>query len=740
MRPSTRLYRFLLIISLCCAVLAPAARAQETNDLTRDPTALASSLLGVSDPAPLPPLNPYEVGDTLDFWVARAGSDTPVRVTAALAAAEPNVYLWVEEGIDTEGANLTTMAANLGNLFQVLRIRANYEQNTPVLPDALVDTTDLLPLPDADDDPHLYILFSRDLKEDVYYNPIDSLSPMYAPGGYGTGRETIYLNTTPFPGIPLNDPVYQSAILRSFYNLMMAENAPGQAAWLNEAMFNVLLFRLQETQVSNGDIASYFQAPDTPLLRPGTLTTRSATNGLQQLFLRYFAQRYGSALTGELFLGTGADTVALDEVLAEADLLDPVTNEPITARDAYADFVIANLLNTAFGDGRYVHEVTSIPQGLIVTGSQLQGAGGGSVNPFGTAYYFHTAQRPQRVTLTFTGDPTLPRLAMPSDRAADDVYYWSGRGQNQHRTLTRAIDLSGVEEATLTFDAWYDLAEGWHYGYVSVSEDDGTTWDILATDGASALNRNGAAYGQGFTGISNPDGPRPFPILGVVVTADGMTLGEVTPGGPADQAGILPGDVVVGYDGEEWPGVPNIVGLLGNYTPGDTLTFLIERAGERVDVPVVLGAHPTRVVQPAPLWQPQQLDLTPYAGQEILLRFETITLPGRDDNGFAVDNIAIPEIDFLDDASEVSEDWTLAGWSRVDNQVPARWLLQTVTTGTATEPPRVQRLIDPDGGSVEGEWRFALDPNESLLVAISSLNDDTTERATYALRAILENR
>jgi hypothetical protein len=734
MRLSTRIFRILLLIGLCWAL---AAQAQE--DDSRDPAALAALLLGVTESPPLPPLTPYEPGDTLDFWVARVGSDTPVRVTATLAAAAPNVYIWLEEGIEAGGVSLSTMASNLSSTFDALRIRANYAQNSAALPDELVDTTDLLPLPDADDDPHLHILFSRDLSEDAYYNPIDSVPPLYAPGGYGNGHETIYLNTTPFPGIALNDAVYQSAILRTFYNMMMAQNAPGQAAWLNEAMFTVLLLRLQNAQVSNADIASYFQAPDTPLLRPGTLTTRSAVNGLQQLFLRYFAQRYGSTLTGELFLGTGAGTAALDAVLSEAGLLDPVTNEPITARDAYADFVIANLVNTPFGDGRYSHQVTTIPEGLRVATNPLQGAGGGSVNPFGTAYYVHGTRTPQRVTLTFTGDPTLPRLAMPADRAADDLYYWSGRGQNLHRTLTRAVDLSEVEEATLTFDAWYDLAEGWNYGYVSVSEDGGATWDILAADGASALNRNGAAYGLGFTGISNPAGPRPFPILGVVVTGDGMTLGEVTPNSPADEAGILPGDVVIGYDGEEWLGVPNIIGLLGRYAPGDTLTFLIERDGERLDVPVVLGAHPTRVVQPAPLWQPQQVDLTPYAGREILLRFETITLPGREDNGFAVDNIAIPEIDFLDDAS--SEDgWTLAGWSRVDNRVPARWLLQAMTTGTGSKPPRVQRLIDHNSAEVEGEWSFALDANEALLIAVSAVNDDTIERATYSLRATVENR
>ena len=212
-----------------------------------------------------------------------------------------------------------------------------------------------------------------------------------------------------------------------------------------------------------------------------------------------------------------------------------------------------------------------------------------------------------------------------------------------------------------------------------------------------------------------------------------MTATDVTPGSPSAEAGLRPGDVMIGYDGEEWAGMPNILALLAEYAPGDTLNLLVRRGNEQMDIPVVLGAHPTRIVQPAPTWLEQTVDLTPYAGQEILLRFEAITLPGQEDRGFAVDNLAISEIDWSDDAEGSAAGWTLNGWEQVDNQLKQQWLAQAVMGGTETKFPRVQRLIDWNADESAGEWRFALDAGETLLLAISGVNDDTTERATYSL-------
>ena len=324
----------------------------------------------------------------------------------------------------------------------------------------------------------------------------------------------------------------------------------------------------------------------------------------------------------------------------------------------------------------------------------------------------------------------LRRLRLPAGQSPDDAFYWSGRAPNANPTLTRAVDLTGVREAALTFDAAWDLSNGWDYGYVSVSTDGGVTWTILPPTDASPLNRHGFAYGPGFTGISNPEGPRPFPALGVVIGSDGITAIEVPAGGPAAEAGIRPGDQIIGYDGEPWPGAPNVLGLLADYRPGDTLPLLIRRNNEPVEVPVVLGAHPTRVVEPEPLWLPQAVDLTPYAGQPILLRFETVTQPGRESTGLALDDLAIAAIDWSDDGT--GGGWTFDGWASTTNTLPQPWIVQAVTSGSRTDLASVHPLLGP-ADAPTGEWSFTLAPGETLLLAVSAVNADAARPATYDL-------
>jgi hypothetical protein len=335
------------------------------------------------------------------------------------------------------------------------------------------------------------------------------------------------------------------------------------------------------------------------------------------------------------------------------------------------------------------------------------------------------------VTVRFSGSETASLLRLPADQPPEDPFYWSGRAPDANAALMRPVDLSGVAQAELTFDAAWTLDDAWDYGYVSVSADGGATWTLAPATSSSPINRHGLAYGPGFTGISNPNPPRPFPILGVVIGADGITAIEVPPGGPAAEAGIRPGDQIIGYDGQPWPGAPNVLGLLANYSPGDTLPLLIRRNNEPVEVPVVLGAHPTRIIEPEPLWLPQTVDLTPWAGQPIVLRFETVTQPGRESAGLALDNLAIEAIGWSDDGT--GDGWTFEGWTQTANSLPQPWIVQAVTTGSASSPARVHALLAPDAETPAGEWALTLAPGETLLLAVSAVNANAARPATYDL-------
>lgn len=692
--------------------------------------------LGASDVAPSAPLTPiYRAGDTLDFWVTKTGSGAPVRVSATLVAATPILYIWVEEGITADTDGIADAALQLSRVLLFYRMRTNYRE-APFLPATgeIMDFDDQLALPDVDADEHLYVLYTTDLTEqrEAVRNPIDSLPVEYA--AYSNQHELLYVNTTPYADRALADPVFGNMIVRGIYRLVMNVNFPQQAAWLTEALNWSLLFAIQDAQVPADSITAFLEAPDTPLLQAG-LT--NPLLGSQQMFLIYLQQRYGGGIYRDLFMQEGAGIGALDAVLAAHEIVDPATGAPVTGRDAFADFVMANTLNFPFGDRRYIHSLLQLENTQRSAANPITPpatVNGLTVSQFGTQVYAYSSEQAETVEVRFDGDPTIQRLPMNMRYAPENRYYWSGRTADSNPTLTRSVDLSGVERATLTFDAWYNLSDGWNYGYVSVSSDNGATWQPLPASTTRTDNPYGAAYGAGFTGISAPSpDPVPFPALGVTMASDGVTILETSPDGAAAAAGIQAGDTLIGYDGQVWERIPNILVFLSNFAPGDTVNFRVQRGDEQLDIPVELRQHPTRLALPFPGWMAQTVDLSAYAGQEILLRFETVTLPEREDDGFAIDNLAIPEIDWTDDAEGDAAGWTLAGWSQVDNRLPQQWIVQTATSGTQTTTPRVQRLIDYDDDIKNGTWRFALGAGETLLITVSAANDDTTERATFTL-------
>jgi hypothetical protein len=131
---------------------------------------------------------------------------------------------------------------------------------------------------------------------------------------------------------------------------------------------------------------------------------------------------------------------------------------------------------------------------------------------------------------------------------------------------------------------------------------------------------------------------------------------------------------------------------------------------------------------PTPQWIAEQIDLTPYAGKEIQLRFEYITDDAVNGPGFLLDNIAIPEINYKDDAEHGQAGWQAAGWVLMDNTLPEGWLVQVVAS--AGDSVTVQRMrIGPDG---KGELSL---PDASrydhVMMIVSALAPVTTERAAY---------
>jgi serine protease Do len=97
---------------------------------------------------------------------------------------------------------------------------------------------------------------------------------------------------------------------------------------------------------------------------------------------------------------------------------------------------------------------------------------------------------------------------------------------------------------------------------------------------------------QPFIGISGLDlSPAISQQYGLAVD-HGVLIVEVSPGTPAEEAGIESGDILLAMNDAEIETVQQLQTELGNYEPGDEVTLLINRDGSETEVTLTLGESP----------------------------------------------------------------------------------------------------------------------------------------------------
>jgi S1-C subfamily serine protease len=70
-----------------------------------------------------------------------------------------------------------------------------------------------------------------------------------------------------------------------------------------------------------------------------------------------------------------------------------------------------------------------------------------------------------------------------------------------------------------------------------------------------------------------------------------VTFSQVTKDAPADRAGLKAGDVVVSIDGAAAATVEAFSKAIRAHYAGDRLKFVVERAGQNVEIEAVLGTR-----------------------------------------------------------------------------------------------------------------------------------------------------
>ena len=126
------------------------------------------------------------------------------------------------------------------------------------------------------------------------------------------------------------------------------------------------------------------------------------------------------------------------------------------------------------------------------------------------------------------------------------------------------------------------------------------------------------------------------------------------------------------------------------------------------------------------VWVGDEIDLSGYTGEEVLVRFEYITDLFENRSGMALDEIEIPEIGYVDGAEEGS-DWEAEGFMRVPGTMDQLWTVRVV------DPSAPDIVSDIEIVEGVGTLQLTLIDGEPVVIAIAPLTVGTAVPAGYEL-------
>jgi len=160
--------------------------------------------------------------------------------------------------------------------------------------------------------------------------------------------------------------------------------------------------------------------------------------------------------------------------------------------------------------------------------------------------------------------------------------------------------------------------------------------------------------------------------------------------------------------------------LLVSTDDGDTWDFLSTPSGTETDPNgnnYGIGYSGYSGGESGGVWIQESVDLSDFAGQEVLLRFEYVTDAAVNGEGLLLDDIAIEAIAYFSDFENDDGGWEAQGFARVQNLLPQTFRLALISHGDQTEV----RLLDVDSdNTLELELDFDGDSSGYTLLVMGS--------------------
>jgi len=129
-------------------------------------------------------------------------------------------------------------------------------------------------------------------------------------------------------------------------------------------------------------------------------------------------------------------------------------------------------------------------------------------------------------------------------------------------------------------------------------------------------------------------------------------------------------------------------------------------------------------------WIEEQMDLTPFAGKQILLRFWVVNDAGYNAEGMLIDDIRIPELNYSDGAEDGDAGWEPQGFVRTTGKLAQEWTLRLIATKDGSI------VVEPVAVDAQGRASITVPAGERAVLAVMGTTPFTTEPATYGYAVV----
>jgi hypothetical protein len=298
-------------------------------------------------------------------------------------------------------------------------------------------------------------------------------------------KKMIYISVA---ALGVGSPDYMATLAHELQHAVQWNVNGGQETWLNEGLSQVAEMLYGRVPFTVGSFLG--SQPESLVHWPLSITNSSANYGAAFLFTEFLRGQHAGE-EGLAPLGDTRDT----GIYAVEEYLEKI-GAPEDFDELFSRWVAANYMGDSDG-GPFGYDNLRIES--TVTNNLSSGDEATLAQPQYSARYIKLDTR-EPLVVKFNGD--VSSQLMPVEPMDGGRCWWSNRGDSISTSLTREVDLTLAQEATLELRLWYEIEAEWDYGYVLVSTDGGSTWDILK--GSLTLERNpvGNGFGPGYSGVS----------------------------------------------------------------------------------------------------------------------------------------------------------------------------------------------------------------------------------------------